>query len=507
MLTHRELIERNAEWRSDETALIDVDANERYTHRELDEAVNSFANGLRERGVRKGDRVGLVLYNSSEFPISLYACHKLGAVPVPLNFMLAEGDFEYIFTDMSPQIVVYDPDVEAVESAAAAMSESPTLVATGDSPPDEDRFEDLLVSDTEAPPEVPVVTGDPSYILYTSGTTGRPKGVTFTMETAYNRAVEGAIATDLGQDSIALQVSPWFHAGGIDLTVHPMVYAGGTMVATMNWEPEPVASLIERHGVTNIVGVPTVAQRIANLDDVDEYDLSSLEMLICMGSPLSKQLAETIIENVTPNLANGYGTTESLLDAILRPDGLPDHAGTVGRPGPNKMVRVIEHDPSRDVQPDEIVPHGDEGQIIIHGGATLDYYYGNAEATRESLREGWFYTDDMGVIDEDGYLTITGRSDDMILSGGELVSPVEVEETLEKHDGVTDAVVVGTSDEEWGEVVTAYIVAEGVTSEELDEFCKENTGLADFKRPREYHLIDEVERTATGKKQRYKYRE
>lgn len=506
MLSHRELIERNAEWRGAETALIDVDADKQYTYEELNEQVNAFANGLRQRGVRKGDRVGLVLYNSTEFPISLYACHKLGAVPVPLNFMLAQDNFEYIFTDMKPAVVVYDPDMEAVESAVAAMSDSPRLVSTGDVPPNGESFEDLLTAETTPPAEVPITESDPAYILYTSGTTGRPKGVTFTMKTAYNRAVEGAFASVLNPSSVALQVSPWFHAGGIDLTVHPTVFAGGTMVATMNWEPEHIATLIERHGVTNVVGVPTVAQRIATLDDVDEYDLSSLEMLLCMGSPLSKRLAETIIENVTPNLANGYGTSETLLDAILRPTGLPEHAGTVGRPGPKKMLRVVEHDPSRQVHPTESVPKGEEGQIIVRGSATLDYYYGNAEATAESLREGWFYTEDMGVIDEEGYLTITGRADDMILSGGELVSPVEVEETLEEHENVADVIVVGTPNEEWGEVVTAYVVADDVTADELDRFCQEDTGLADFKRPKEYHFVDELERTATGKKQRYQYR-
>ena len=227
---------------------------------------------------------------------------------------------------------------------------------------------------------------------------------------------------------------------------------------------------------------------------------------MCMGSPLSRRLAETLIESVTPNVFNGYGTSETLLDAVLRPEDLPEHAGTVGRPTPDMEVRVVEFDRSRTVLPDETVPPGEEGEVVVRGEPVMDYYFGSEAETRDSVRDGWYYTDDLGVVDEDGYLTITGRADDMILSGGELVSPVEVEETIEEHEGVEAAVVVGRPDEEWGEVVTAYVVG-GATAEALDRHCREAEGLADFKRPREYEFVDDLERTATGKKQRYRYRE
>jgi acyl-CoA synthetase (AMP-forming)/AMP-acid ligase II len=508
MLSHLDFLERNVEWRPSEPGLELVDAGETVTWAAFDDRVNRLATALADRGVRKGDRVAMVLFNTVEFPTTLYACYKIGAVPVPINFMLATGNFRYIFDDVHPTVVVYDAEVaEAVEAAATGAVSPPDLVCVGASPSGGDSYEAVFDSGRpEAPPRVALDPGDPSYVLYTSGTTGAPKGVTYSGRTAYGRTQEGIVCLGLAQDSVALQLSPWFHAGGVDLTVHPAVAAGSTMVVTTDWEPGPAADTIEQYSVTHVVGVPTIAQRIANLADVDERDLSTLECLMCMGSPLSRQLAETLMESVTPNVYNGYGTSETLLDAVLRPEDLPEHAGTVGRPAPDMEVRVIEFDRSRTVLPDETVPPGEEGEIVVRGDPVMDYYFGNESETRASLRGGWYYTDDLGVVDEDGYLTVTGRADDMILSGGELVSPIEVEETLEEHAAVEAALVVGRPDEEWGEVVTAYVVGD-TDAEELDRHCRDSEGLADFKRPREYEFVDDLERTATGKKQRYRYRD
>lgn len=510
MVTHREFLERNVNWRADETALSVVERGENLTYAGFNERVNRVANALRDRGVRPGDRVAMILRNTVEFPVVLYGCHKIGAVAVPLNYMLATDDFAYIFDDMHPSTVVYGAEAAgAVETAADRAVEPPRLIRVGSAPTDGERYSNVVESASTAdPPEVTVMGGDPSYFLYTSGTTGAPKGVRITVNTATARVKENIASIGLASDSVVLQLSPWFHAGGIDVLVHPLVATGGRIVVTTDWEPESAAGMIDRYGVTHIVTVPTVARGIANLDDLDEYDFSTIECLMCMGSPLSSQLARDLVANVTPNVYNGYGTTESLLDTALRPEDLPEHAGTAGRPTHDKQVRVIEFDPDRDVRPDETAPVGEEGEVIVKGDPVMDGYYGSAEATAEALREGWYYTKDLGVIDGDGYLTVTGRADDMILSGGELVSPIEVEETLEEFEGVEAAVVVGRPDEKWGERVAAFVVADdGVTAGDLEAFCEGHESLADYKRPREYEFVAELERTATGKKQRYKYRD
>ncbi|TKR26169.1 class I adenylate-forming enzyme family protein [Natronomonas salsuginis] len=508
MISHRTYLERNATWRGDETALEVIESNESYSYGEFDAEVNRVANALADRGIRKSDRVAMVLFNTTEFPITLYACYKIGAVPVPINFMLARDNFAYIFDDVVPKAVVYDETVaEDVEASLERADVPARRIGVGSCPAADEGFESLAAEgDAAAPPEVPVRADDPAYILYTSGTTGAPKGVTFTTETASNRAQEGSRCLGLSKNSVALQVSPWFHAGGVDLTVHPTIEAGGTIIVTENWEPEPVADLVEAKGITHIVGVPTVAQRMAELDDIDDRDLSSLECLLCMGSPLSKRLAETLLEVITSNVFNGYGTTETLLDSVLRPEDLPEKAGAAGQPTHDTEMRLIEYRQGGTADPDATVPHGEEGEIIVSGASVMDYYFGSETKTKDSIRDGWYYTSDLGVVDEDGFLTVTGRADDMILSGGELVSPIEVEEILEEHQSVEGAVVVGEDDEEWGQLVTAYVVGD-TSADELDTYCADHDSLADYKRPRQYHFVDSLERTATGKKQRYQYRD
>jgi long-chain acyl-CoA synthetase len=509
VISQHKLLKRNVTWRPDSPALTVVDTGDTLTWGEFDEEVNRVATALADRGVRKGDRVAMVLYNTIEFPVTLYACYKLGAVPVPVNFMLATDNFTYIFDDMAPSVVVYDADVaKPVETALDNAGPSPHRVSVEESDSMDESYASLTDSGhTTAPPAVPLTDSDPAYILYTSGTTGAPKGVTYTAQTAYSRAQEGSICLGLSQDSVALQVSPWFHAGGIDLTVHPTVASGGTLLVTRDWEPASVADLVETEDVTHIVGVPTVAQRMAQLDDIGSRDLSSLECLMCMGSPLSTQLAKTLMDTITPNVYNGYGTSETLLDTVLRPEDLPEKAGAAGRPTPDKRLRLVEFDRERKVTPDETVPPGEEGEIIVTGDSVMNYYFGSQAKTDESIRDGWYYSNDLGVTDEDGYLTITGRADDMILSGGELVSPIEVEETLEEYPAVEACIVVGIEDEEWGQQVKTFVVADDVEAADLDEYCKDHDSLADYKRPREYEFVDELERTATGKKQRYQYRE
>lgn len=507
MITHREYLERNAEWRGDRPALQVVETGETVSWEGFDGRANRFGNALTDRGVRKGDRIVLVLYNTVEFPIALYGCYKIGAVPVPVNYMLATADLRYIVDDVNPTVVVYDEEVaEGVEAAIADAVRTPDRVHTGGG--DAASFDDVLRSGSSSrPAEYPLPPDETAYILYTSGTTGDPKGVVYSAQTADRRAVEMTAMTNLTQDSVALQLSPWFHAGGIDNTVHPSVTGGGQLLVHHRFEPGPALDAIERYGVTHVSSVPTLTKRVAEADDVDERDLSTVECWINMGSPLSRGDAELFLETLTPNVYNNYGTTETLTDTVLRPEDLPEHAGTVGRPNVDKRVRVVEADPNGRADPDDTVPVGEEGQVIVSGDTVFDCYYADTEATKRASTDGWFYTRDVGVVDDDGYLTIIGRNDDMILTGGELVSPVEVEDVLEEHDAVEAAVVVGVPDEEWGERVKAVVVGDDVTESDLVEHCTDHEELAGYKRPREWEFSNEIERTATGKKRRFEYRE
>lgn len=509
MQTQRQMLEQVADWQGDSVALRNIGTGEVLTYTEFDGRVNRLANALLDRGVREGNRIPFVLENSIEFPIAMYACYKIAAVPVPVNYHLATENFEYIFDDINADTVIYDAEYsDEVQTAAENATADPRLIGVGDTPLADEDFDTVVNSGHDnRPPEVPSSPGRISYILYTSGTTGKPKGVTFTQETAYHRIQEAY--SSLGpqsQKTVALQLSPFFHAGGVGTTVHPTLCAGGTLLIAKDWGPVMAPNAIDEYDVTHVITVPTIAQHIASRDDVDSFDFSSLEAFVCMGAPLSTSLANSLIENVTPNIYNLYGSTETLYSLLCRPHDLPERAGTVGRPLTNKQIRIVSFEPDDAVSPDDLADVGEEGEIIIKGLGTVDYYFGNEEATNEAFDDGWFYTSDLAVKDEDGYVTITGRADDMILSGGELVSPVEVEETLEEHDSVEAAVVVGVPDEEWGQLVKATVVGDGITESELEEFCRGHDSLANYKRPREYEFVDSVERTATGKKQRYKYR-
>jgi acyl-CoA synthetase (AMP-forming)/AMP-acid ligase II len=508
MITNREFLERNAAWRSDRPALRLVDRDETLTWAEFDDRANRVGHGLADMGVRAGDRVAIALHNVREFPLAVYGCYKIGAVPVPINYMLAPDTFAYIIDDVNPQVAIYDGAVaDRFERAAESAIRSLDLVCT-DASARAEPFERLeSAGSTDPPPAPPVQPDTPAYILYTSGTTGDPKGVVITAETAFHRALEMVSTVDFTQASVTLQLSPWFHAGGIDNTVHQTVVAGGELLVTDEFEPVPALSAIDRYGVTHISSVPTLTRRIAAVDDLESYDRSSVRCWINMGSPLTEADARSFMERLTPNIFNNYGTTETLTDTVLRPDDLPEHAGTVGRPNVDTRVRVVESDPGRRVDPDETVAVGEQGEVIVSAETRFDYYFGDTGATRDAVVDGWFYTGDIGSVDDEGYLTVTGRADDLINTGGELVAPVEVEETLESHGAVEGAVVVGEPSEEWGEAVAAYVVADGVSAADLDAHCRDHDGLADFKRPRSWTFLDELERTATGKKQRYRYRD
>lgn len=508
MLTPREMLERNVEYRGDNIAIKILDSGEEWSYKEFNRRVNTLANGLQNRDIREGDRVPIILYNTPEYPVAVFACYKIGAIPVPLNYMLTASDFEYIFDDLSPSVVIYDAeDREQIVPTSETLSRPPRRIQVGGNPEEGESFEEVMDSSSDDdPPRPPTNPGRICYMLYTSGTTGRPKGVAITQETAHHRIQEAYSAQGfITQKTVGLQLSPFFHAGGMGAMINPTLCAGGTILLASDWGPEMAPETIETHDVTYVVTVPTVAQRIVNLEDVDDYDMSSIEALQCMGAPLSKNLAENIIEKITPNIFNSYGSTETLYDLMLRPDDLPEHAGKTGRPNPDKQVRVIEFDPDTEYSPSDRANVGETGRIITKGEGIMDYYFNNHTETQEVFTDGWYYTSDLGVKDEEGYITVTGRADDMILSGGELVSPVEVEDILEMHDTVETAVVIGVPDEEWGQRVKALVTGDEISTNELDSYCKNHDELANYKRPKEYEVISEIERTSTGKKQRFKY--
>jgi acyl-CoA synthetase (AMP-forming)/AMP-acid ligase II len=504
-------LERSAQWYTDRTALRIIGGGT-LTYGEMNERVNSMANALHDRGIRRGDRVGIACYNTAEFPIALYACHKRGFVPVAINGRLSGEDFGYILTELNAEVVVYDTDLNAVEKGAAAAARPLDLIGVqGERESDEPDawFDDLIAEgSSEKPPRYSKGHDEIAYMFYTSGTTGKPKAVAHSPDSARTRTRTGMETSRVHGGTTCLLLLPLYHGGGLDTTLRPLVMSGAELIMGKDLDDDTVLETIQRHAVTDVRSVPTLTKRLADRDDVESFDLSSVETWRNTGGVLTEEQATQFVETLTPNILNAYGSSESGTNALLGPEDLPEHAGSVGQPTLGDDIRVIEYDPSREVGPDETVPEGEQGEVIVWSEQMFLGYYENEELARKRVREGWYYTHDLGVV-EDGFLMITGRTDDHLVSGGELVSAVEVEEALGTHPGVRESVVVGVPDEEWGERVRAYVSPrEGANPSvvDLEAHCKQG-GLADYKRPREYEFVDEIAVTDTGKKRREHYRQ
>jgi len=510
----RSYLENTARVRRDDIALRSLDTGETVTYGELDEAANSVGNALHERGLRQGDRVALALYNTFEFPISLYACHKRGFVPVALNYRFASSEFRHAVAEINPAALVYDAAIEDRIENAVGDGRTTTLVRVdGGTLEATTSFKSLVETGrTETPPQYARADEDISYMFYTSGTTGDPKAVAHSVRSGRERMMMSILANRSGPTTVCLLLLPLFHGGGMDSALRATVASGAELILAKepSWRVAPDA--IEEFDVTDIRSVPTTLRRVLDNVNCAERDFSTIECWRVTGAVLGETLAREVTENITSNLYNSYGSSESGTNVVLRPKDLPEYAGSVGKPLPGNDVRVIEFDPEREVDPDETVPQGEEGEVIVDSPQLYRGYYENEPETRDRVREGWYYTHDVGRFDDEGYLHIEGRTDDMILSGGELISAVEVEDVLEAHEDVKGAIVVGRSDEEWGQRVTAFVASatrddESILQDRLDEYCIDNANLADYKRPREYRFVDELERNETGKKLRVEYQE
>jgi acyl-CoA synthetase (AMP-forming)/AMP-acid ligase II len=506
--TQRALLEVSATHHPNETAIRIAETGETLTYREFDDRANQMAEALTELGVRRGDRVAMVLFNTIEFPTALYGCHKIDAIPVILNYRLSVGESRYIFDDVNPEVIIFDEDLsESIVPATEQSSRPSELVCVGGDSRDSITFTELLDSGSPtAPPELIKSAGDVSYIFYTSGTTGDPKGVVHTVRSGKERINAMVISCGLHPDSVGMPLVPFVHGAGL-LSIRSLVAVGAELVVTNTFEPEPVIDAIEEHDISYIDTVPTVTERIANYDGIDDHEFSTVECWANTGEVMTEERAKLFTERLTPNIYNAYGTSEIGQNVMLYPGDLPEQAGAIGRPIAGSEVRIIELDADRHVQPHETLSPGEEGEIIIRSDQIFRGYFGDEDTTRETVHEGWFYTKDVGYVDEDGYLTVTGRADDMIISGGENISPVEVESVLKQHERVSGAIVVGIPHEDLGQQPKAFVVADGLTAADLEEYCREHDDLADFKRPREYEFVEELARNEAGKKLRGNYRD
>ena len=482
-------VTRRAQLSGDHVAF--VCADERLTYGEFDARTSRLARALVEQaGVRRGDRVAALLLNSVEFMELLFATAKIGAIFAPINFRLAAPEIGFILADLGADVLVMHEQLTAGRTALAEPGVRVRRVVTVG--PD---YEDLLAAGEPRDLDMDVDPRDIAMIMYTSGTTGRPKGAMLTHANTIANA-QNACATmgrGLRESDVTVTVAPMFHIGGLGVHSLPFVYVGARNVVVPAFDPAGMLELMARERATVQFLVPAMWAALMRVPDFGTYDLSPLELAVSGGAPTPLPVIDFFTGRGVP-FQEGFGMTEtapavSLLDA----EHVKDKAGSIGRALFRLDARIVDAD-------DRDVPAGTVGELVVRGDNVFAGYWMLPEATAEAFRGGWFHTGDLGRMDDEGFITLVDRKKDMIISGGENVYPVEVEQVLCRYPGLLEVAVIGVPDEKWGETVVAVAAAEPtaeVTGEALIAYARER--LAHFKCPTRVELVDALPRNATGK--------
>ena len=504
-------------------AMIDPQQDKVWTYEELNRDANRFANALRAKGVGKNDAILYLLPNSPQFAISYIAPQKIGAINCPANFNLAAGETALLINHNKPKVFIYDFEyAKEMQNALSLCVEKPEVVLMVDYehkctklPKGHMFFEDFMkdADDSNPPVDFEPHIYDEVTRLFTSGTTSLPKGVPLNNINEVLSAHDVIMHFPLNPTDITMNMTPWFHRGGLHSGgLTPTLYAGGAVVVLRSYNPRICLQYTEKYGVTFLIGVPAVLTSLATRQEKHPVDLSKIKGIVTMGSPLERAQCIRFQETLTPNIFNGYGTTESFWNTFLRPYDLPDMSGTAGRSCTDDDVRVVKAYEDRKAEPDEMVAKdGTEvGEIIIKSPSKSTMcYYNNPKVTKEKYYKGFLYTGDLGTWDDKEFVTVAGRKDDMIICSGENIYPPQIEEVLNMHPKVQESIVSSIPDKTRGEVLVAYIIPEdnSLTVKEMIDYCADHPNLSKYKCPRYYRFVEELPHTATGKKQHYKIKE
>lgn len=500
---------RNVRRYADKPAMIDPVAHRQWTYCQLNQEVNRLANAIQADGFGRGDVLMVMTQNCPEFAFAYVATQKLHGVMSPVGFRLSAGELAQNLRDSRPMVIICDAKLKPTVLHAIEISgcKPKRVIVAGDGAA-ADSYASYTGCADDAEPRVDNTFNiyDETTRLYTSGTTGRPKGVPLTSINEVLSAHDIMIHFPMNCKDVTMNTTPWFHRGGIHCGGPcPTFYAGATLVVMNKFDADITLRYVSRYHITFVIGVPTVLEELADAQEKGGYDISSLHGIITMGSPLERAACLRYQRVLTPNIYNGYGTTETLWNTFLRPFDLPEYAGTAGASMVDDDVRVVKVYDDRKAEPDDVVATdgSESGEVIISSPAKSPYvYFNNPDETANKYYKGFIYTGDLATWDSRQYITILGRKDDMIISSGENIYPTEIEEVLNKHPQVKDCIVTAAPDKMRGQVVTAYIVRadEGLTPEQLDAWCKQSPDIANFKRPRLYRFVEQIPRNATGKK-------
>ncbi len=507
---------RNVRRYPDNNAMIDPIKERTWTYRQLNDDVNKLANLLLEKGVQPSEIVFFQVYNSPAFVISYIAPQKIGAINSPVNFNFSAQETANLIDRDKPKVYIYDTDVsEMAERALEICENKPEIVIAvdyretfGPLPDGHLCFNDIMDHGNSDEPKVDYEQDIYREVtrLSTSGTTGTPKGIPLNSINEVLSAHDTIMSFPLSPKDVTMNMTPWFHRGGLHSGgPNPTLYVGGCVVIMRMFSPKHCFEYAEKYGITFLIGAPAALVKLADRQQKHPTQLTTLKGIVTMGSPLEKEECIRFLKTLTPNIFNGYGTTETFWNTFLRPYDLPEMSGTAGRSCIGDEVRVVKMYPDRKAEPDETVPMDGQssGEIIIFSPEkTAMCYVANEEQTKEKYYKGWFYTKDVGTWDENQYITITGRKDNMIICMGENIYPEQLEEVINQFDRIKDCMIIGVDDPSRGQAVAAYILPadDTLTIQDVNAFCTNHDAIAYYKCPRYYALVDELPYNATGKK-------
>jgi len=488
-----ELLARNARKYPFKEAI--VSEVERLSYKELNSRVNKLSNALLNHGIKQGDKIILFMPNSPEFIISYFAVLRIGAIIVPVNAKLTSNELSYIIEDSEAKAFI------AHQLLVEQIKDLPRLfpiyyVKTGEAMESWNSFEQLLISGNDIEIDYDLKEDDEATILYTSGTTGKPKGVLFTYRNILTAAVMMAIEMEMKPESKMLHLMPLSHSAPLHLFLVAGTYVGASHIVAPLFTPDILLTLIHKEKATHFFGAPVAYLFTANHPKLKDYDLSSMKCWVYGGAPLAKEEVKIVQEKFNTNrLFCVYGLTEAgPTGTLLLPEEHETKAGSIGkRAALNTEIKIVD-------QEGHPVESGEIGEIILKGEGVMKGYYNNPEQTNEVVKNGWLYTGDMAKYDEEGYIYVVDRKKDMIISGGVNIFPKEIEETLSTHPNIAEVAVVGVPHHEWGETVKAFVVLKEAI-DHLEEECKRflSGKIASYKIPKIYEEIEQLPRNATGK--------
>lgn len=464
----------------------------RRTYKELNLRSNRLAHAMKRLGIGHGDRVAVLALNEPEYFELYFGLGKIGAIMVPINHRLAPPEVEYIISNADARLLVFGPEFSAVAETINKAKPELTVLGLMDSVPDwAQSYKELIAAADEKEPGHKGGDEDTLTILYTSGTTGKPKGAELTHAGYFHNSVN-LMSTfgDIGNR--LLMPLPLFHIGGL-APVPMCVHFGHTMIFQKAFDPANFLKLILTENISWFGSVPQVLMFLRSVPEFESFDWRQIKMALVYAAPVPVTLIKAFAEKGM-EVRQLYGMTECTGPATVI-DGAHaiEKAGSCGLPFFHTDIRVVD-------EKDRDVPVGEIGEVLIHTTHPMKGYWNNPSATSDTIKNGWLYSGDIAKMDEDGFLYILDRKKDMIISGGENIYPAEVEDCLLAHPGIDDVGVIGTSDEKWGEVVKAVVVikkGEEVTQEEILEWCKDR--LARFKTPKQVIFAEAIPRTPTGK--------